>query len=362
MSKLMQWGIDLVERGWVPEFITRAAIRRLLRKRLQAVDAGSELANREKIAEFVEEMRSGPIAPVPEAANEQHYEVPAEMFVKSLGSRMKYSCCWWESGTRSLDEAEENALRVTCQRAEIKDGQKVLELGCGWGSLTLWIAEHFPNCEITAVSNSASQREFILNRAEERGIDRNLTVITADMNDFEAEEKFDRVVSVEMFEHMRNYKVLLQKVNSWLTDQGKLFVHIFCHKEFAYEFVDRGSSDWMSRYFFTGGIMPNEEIFSHFGESLAVEKQWSWNGKHYEKTSNAWAARMLENREELLRVTEDVYGKEQAIIWFNRWRMFYFACAELFGFNKGEEWKVGHYLLSPVNVNSKSEPRPAATV
>ncbi len=222
---------------------------------------------------------------------------------------------------------------------------RILELGCGWGSLTLWMAEKYPAAKITAVSNSRSQRAHILEQAKNRGIDQNLTVVTCDMNDFDTDQQFDRVVSVEMFEHMRNYQQLLNRISRWLVPDGKLFVHIFCHRELVYKFQDEGSTDWMSRYFFSGGIMPNDELLSWFQDDVSLVKRWRWNGAHYQKTCEAWLANMDANREPIMKVLIETYGAQDAKRWFHRWRMFYLACSELFGFHGGNEWYVAHYLF-----------------
>lgn len=343
---MMERLIDWTERGLVPDFLVRFGIRRLLKKRLENVDAGSELANAEREKALIEEFSEGPLALVPEKANEQHYEVPAELFRLTLGERLKYSSCYWPEGVNTLDAAEEEALQVTCERAELEDGLKILELGCGWGSLSLWMAERYPNAEIVSVSNSRSQREFILARAEERGIGRNLTVLTSDINDLQLDITFDRVVSVEMFEHVRNHRRLFQNISNWLTPEGKMFVHIFCHRDLTYKFQDEQKSDWMSRYFFSGGIMPGRDLFAQYQDHLSLDQQWDWNGSHYQLTCEAWLANMDQNRDRIMAVLRQTYGQKDAIRWFNRWRMFYLACSELFGYRNGEEWFVGHYLFS----------------
>lgn len=342
----MNFVIDWAERGLIPDVLLRAGVRRLLRKRIVNEDLGSAAANRAQLESLLAQFADGPIAPVPEKANDQHYEVPAKVFELMLGTRRKYSCCCWDANTNTLDQAEELALAETCARAEIGDGMRVLELGCGWGSLTLWIAEKYPNVQITAVSNSASQREFILQRAKNQGIEKNLTVMTCDMNDFQIDEKFDRVVSIEMFEHMRNYRKLMNRISDWLTPAGKLFVHIFCHRSLTYEFQDRSASDWMSRYFFSGGIMPSEDMLLEFQEDLQIQQQWKWQGQHYEKTSNAWLANMDANRASLLQALAEAYPPKDVNRWYNRWRMFYIACAELFGYEGGDQWYVAHYLFA----------------
>ena len=319
----------------------------MCRKRLDQIRSDDRATQQQRFEQFIQTASAGPIAPLAEKANEPHYEIPAAFYDLVLGTWKKYSCCLYDEGATELDDAETDALRVTCQRAELCDGQDVLELGCGWGSLTLWMAESYPNSRITAVSNSASQRQYILAQAATRGIDKNLTVLTVDMNDFEIEQKFDRVVSVEMFEHMRNHRALLRRVASWLRAEGKLFVHIFCHREFTYPFETEGSSNWMGRYFFTGGIMPGESLFSYYDDDLEIAKQWQWNGQNYERTSNHWLENLDRNREQVLQVLGDVYGRRQARRWLNRWRVFFMACAELFGADDGEQWFVAHYLFTP---------------
>jgi cyclopropane-fatty-acyl-phospholipid synthase len=243
-----------------------------------------------------------------------------------------------------LDQAEEAMLQLTCERAGIEDGMDVLELGCGWGSLSLWIAEHYPNCRITAVSNSASQKEFIAAQAGRRNLS-GIRVITADMNDFGSRERFDRVVSVEMFEHMRNYELLLSRIASWLKDDGKLFVHIFCHRDLAYFFETDGHEDWMAKYFFTGGLMPSDDLLSRFDNNLKVSEHWKVNGVHYAKTLRAWLDRLDARSHRVLGLFREVYGPEDAKRWIRRWRMFFMACEELFAWKGGDEWFVGHYLL-----------------
>ncbi|UCE89529.1 MAG: class I SAM-dependent methyltransferase [Pseudomonadota bacterium] len=339
-----QHAIDWTEQGLVPDLMIRRGIRRLLRERLD------ELAHKdvETMADaqrgFVRSMRGAPIAPLPHKANEQHYEVPAAFFARVLGGHMKYSCCYWPAGIESLDEAEAAALETTCAHAGIDNGMDVLELGCGWGSLTLWMAERYPDSTITAVSNSCSQHDQILSEARWRGL-KNVRVITADMNDFSTDRHFDRVVSVEMFEHMRNYPRLFERIAGWLRPRGRFFMHIFCHRAVPYAFVDNGAGDWMSRYFFSGGIMPSDDLPLHFQRDLQLLQRWRWSGSHYEKTANAWLARMDGARDELWPLLEQVYGSHAVQQWWMRWRMFFMACAELFGHSDGQEWFVSHYLF-----------------
>jgi cyclopropane-fatty-acyl-phospholipid synthase len=337
--------ISLVERGLVPDPVIRAGIRQRLRKTLSElpVQDCEEAAEHKK--RFLAMMAAAPIAEVPERANEQHYEVPAEFFATVLGPRRKYSCCWWpDASVTSLVEAEEASLAETARRAGIADGMDVLELGCGWGSFSLWAAEHHPGSRFTAVSNSSSQRAFIESEAERRGIE-NLRVITADMNVFEIEQAFDRIVSIEMFEHMRNWRRLFDRVHGWLKPGGRFFMHVFCHRDHPYPYQDTGPDDWMSHYFFAGGIMPSDDLPLYFQQPLQLVDRWRWDGRHYEKTLNAWLATMDAARAEVWPILERTYGKDQVAIWWMRWRLFFMACAELFGLHRGQEWYVGHYLF-----------------
>jgi cyclopropane-fatty-acyl-phospholipid synthase len=294
---------------------------------------------------FVAHMRDACIAELPDKANEQHYEVPAAFYHQVLGSHLKYSCGYWPEGVDNLNDAEAAALSLTCNRANLEDGLKILELGCGWGSLTLWMARQYPNSEITAVSNSHSQGQFIRQRAVEAGLD-NVEIITADMNDFESDGKFDRVVSIEMFEHMRNWQELCRRISQWLKPDGEFFMHIFVHRNTPYLFEDKEASDWMSRHFFSGGMMPSTDLPLFFQDDLKLEQRWQWDGRHYEKTANAWLKNMDASRKAIWPILEKTYGKDFAKVWWMRWRMFFMACAELFGLNQGQEWFVSHYRFS----------------
>jgi cyclopropane-fatty-acyl-phospholipid synthase len=337
--------IDLAERGWVPEPLVRLGIRRLLRERLaaearRAADPGAALAR------FTRAMADAELAPVPHLANRQHYEVPASFFEAVLGRHLKYSSGLWEPGTAGLDEAEAAMFDLTCRRAGLEDGQRILELGCGWGSLCLWVAERYPRSRITAVSNSASQGAFVRARAAARGLS-NLEVVTADMNRFAPAGRFDRVVSVEMFEHMRNWPELLRRIGGWIEPDGRLFVHVFAHRRFAYPFEVDGEGDWMARHFFTGGIMPAHELLSHVPGPLEVEERWLVSGTHYARTAEAWLARLDAGRERAVAALATVLPRREAELQVGRWRIFFLACAELFGFAGGEEWVVSHCRLRP---------------
>lgn len=338
------WYTSLLEKNLLPDFAIRKGICNLLKQRLQDENKGTAEAQQEHLMRMVEDLKASPIAVSTAEANEQHYEMPAEFFTYVMGKHMKYSSGYWKPGVNDIDTSERDMLEITTQRAELKDGQKVLELGCGWGSLSLFMAEKYPNGKITGVSNSHSQKVYIDAQAQKRGL-KNLTIITSDMNTFQINEKFDRVVSVEMFEHMRNYKLLLKKVFDFLNPSGKLFVHIFTHKEYTYKFEVKDQTDWMSRYFFTGGIMPGDHLLFYFNDHMRVEKHWLVDGTHYSKTSEAWLSNMDKHKAEIMPIMKSVYGEKEAVRWWVYWRIFFMACAELWGYRNGKEWFVSHYLF-----------------
>ena len=340
----MGLAIKLAESGNLPDAIVRKGIKQLINERLVEISANDCEKAMTSMSTFIANMNLSEIAPVPELANAQHYEVPAAFFHYCLGANRKYSSCFWLDSTQTLDEAEKLALTQTCNHAQLQNGQAILELGCGWGSLTLWMAAHYPSAQITGVSNSNSQREYIMNTAKARGLT-NITIITADMNTFEAPDTYDRVVSVEMFEHMRNYQVLYGRVANWLKPKGKFFKHIFVHRNTPYAFEVQNENDWMSQFFFSGGIMPSDDLPLHFQDDLKLTQRWRWDGTHYEKTANAWLDNMDKNAKTITPILAATYGDKNVEMWRNRWRMFYMACAELFGYNNGQEWWVTHYLF-----------------
>lgn len=329
---------SLLKRDLIPEIVIRMAIRGMLKHKLRQEAATND------IAAFVARLKQSPIAIATEDANRQHYEVPPLFFKTVLGEHLKYSCGYWPKPSVSLSQSEESMLDLYCQRAQIANGHRILDLGCGWGSLSLYIAEKFPQCRITGVSNSRDQKKFIEECMHQRSLS-NVEVITADMNHFESDKTYDRILSIEMFEHMRNYQQLMRKISSWLEPNGLLFVHIFVHRNFAYCFDDRDPGNWMARYFFTGGIMPSKNLLSFFQDDLRLLEQWTISGDHYQKTCEAWLQRMKQNRTVILPLFQKTYGHDPSLMWWSYWKIFFIACSELFGFRSGKEWFVEHYLF-----------------
>ena len=346
--------LRLLETGLVPDALIRAVIRRELKARLREERAGGSAAADARHAKLVAGLKVSPIAIETAAANEQHYELPSAFFDAVLGPHRKYSCAYYAleakaaadaiAGGTTLAEAEEAMLDLTCRRARLADGERILELGCGWGSLSLYMAARFPNARIVAVSNSSTQRRTIEARARAQGLS-NLEVRTCDVNvlDFPSGTTFDRVVSVEMFEHMRNYQRLMRRIAGWLKPGGTLFVHIFAHRELAYPFEVRSAADWMARWFFTGGLMPSVGLLGHFQADLTLAEEWQVDGRHYEQTANDWLANMDRNEALIRPLLAETYGEAEARRWWVRWRVFFMACAELFGYERGAEWRVAHY-------------------
>ncbi|WP_218944251.1 SAM-dependent methyltransferase [Marinicella rhabdoformis] len=335
--------LNMIEKGWVPDVMVRHGIRQLLKVRLTAECRNNPHQAHERYESFLQTLKKSPLAIATDKANEQHYEVDARFYDLALGVNKKYSACYYQTGD-DLDRAETRMLEKYLERAQLSDGQQILELGCGWGSLTLFMAKHLPSANITAVSNSASQKAYILSQAESRGLN-NISVITQDINQLELNQQFDRVVSVEMFEHVRNYQQLFANISSWLKHEGMLFIHVFCHRFLMYPFEEEGDDNWMGKYFFSGGQMPAFDTFLNFQDDLRIQKRWAESGKHYQKTANHWLENTDKNKSEILALFQSCYG-DDAQLWFQRWRMFFMSCAELFGYNQGSEWLVGHYLFS----------------
>ncbi len=343
------WYDKLIEKDLVPDTLLRSGIRKLLRQRLADENKGGVEAQQAHLMTLIEQLKQSPIAVNTSAANEQHYELPTKFFQYCLGKHMKYSSGYWKPGVTDIDTSESDMLGLTCERADLQNGQKVLELGCGWGSLSLYMAAKYPTSVFKVVSNSKTQKEYIDAQATQRNIT-NLQVITADMNTFTIDDKFDRVVSVEMFEHMRNYELLMGKISSFLKPDGKLFIHIFTHKEYTYLFEVKDESDWMSKYFFTGGIMPADDLLFYFNRHFVADKHWHVSGSHYGKTSEAWLKNMDAHKAAIMPIFEETYGEDQALKWWVYWRIFYMACAELWNYNSGNEWLVSHYLFNKAGV------------
>ena len=327
--------LSLAESGFIPDALIKIAARYISNRRL---NEQSDDENKDKI---ISVLSRGVVAEKTHNANEQHYEVPPEFFNYVLGTNLKYSCSLFDDAD-SLDDAEESMLKLYIDRADIKDGHEVLDLGCGWGSFSLYVAERYPDINITSVSNSSDQIAYIKNEAHEKGLS-NIKAFRMDVNNLELNKKFDRIVSIEMFEHLRNYKLILNYLNHALKPDGKLFIHIFCHKKLTYLYEMKNNFDWMTKYFFQGGIMPSKDIFQYFEDELEIINQWDINGNHYSKTCKAWLNNHYKNKKKILDIFEKHYDEPK--IWFNRWRIFFLSCEAFFALNNGREYFVAHYLF-----------------
>lgn len=339
------WWEPLIDRGVLPDRALRLVVAARVRRKLAVERRGSVDDRSVRQREFIEARTKGPVTRNVDDANRQHYEVPTAFFQEVLGPRLKYSSMIWPDGVEALADAEDATLELTAARAQLADGQRILELGCGWGSLSLWMAERFPRSEIVAVSNSSTQRAHIEAAASKRGLD-NLTVVTADVGDFEPSTTFDRIVSVEMLEHVNNHAEMMSRIATWLEPDGRLFAHIFAHRDTGWAFDDTATNDWIGRYFFSGGVMPSDDLLPTVATDLVLVDHWRHSGTHYERTLNAWLARMDERRDEVMEILADTYGADEAMAWFHRWRLFFIASAELWGARRGEEFLVSHYLFT----------------
>ncbi len=349
MSHMVKAFISAMEKGLVPDLVIRTGIKRLLKQRLIDMKSDEIKADGQFIKKYAEVLKKSDLAIMTKEANEQHYEVPTEFYDLCLGPHKKYSSCYWDENCKTLKEAEQKALDLSIEHAQIQDGMRILELGCGWGSLSLEMARRFPKSKITVVSNSKTQKKYIDDQAIQRGF-KNLEVLTRDLGKPEnyefGSDLFDRVMSIEMMEHLRNYDLFFKLVSQKMSPQGKFFIHIFTHKTTPYFFETEGEDNWMGKYFFSGGQMPARDLFDLFDDNLVVQQKWDWNGQHYQKTLEAWLQLMDDNENEARRLFNSAYGQYQTEAWVNRWRVFFMSCSELFGYNNGQEWAVTHYLMT----------------
>lgn len=333
-----------LERNLLPDAVIRRLSRLLLGGRLRSGYKPSAELQLSDLLQFAHSLREMPIAIQTDKAKEQHYELPTSFFKLVLGKYFKYSCCYFSDASKTLEDAEKAMLELYCERSRLEDGHTVLDVGCGWGSLSLYIAHKYSNCKITGICNSKTQKEFIDEQCRVLEL-QNLEIIVADISTFEMEASYDRIYSIEMFEHMKNYQNLLKKISKWMKEDTLLFAHHFCHKTFAYHFEDTNDDDWITKYFFTGGTMPSANLLLYFQDDVSVVDHWLVNGKHYAQTSEEWLKRMDNNLASIKPIMESTYGKDQAVKWTVYWRTFFIAVAELFGYNNGEEWMVTHFLF-----------------